>query len=67
MLAEGYDVSAAEFLAAYDSEDLDAPIGRPDLEISIFMTGEGFQVEIRNTITNEVSRITETWESTLAR
>ena len=65
MLAEAFDVSAAEFLAAYDSEDLDAPIGRPDLEISIFMTGEGFQLEIRNTITNEVSRVTETWESML--
>ena len=62
MLAEGYDVSPAAFLAAYESEDLDAPIGRPDLEISIFMTGEGFQMEIRNTLTNEVSRVTETWE-----
>ncbi len=65
MLAEPFDVSAAEFLAAYETEDLDAPIGRPDLEISIFMTGEGFQLEIRNTITNEVSRVTETWESVL--
>ena len=65
MLAEPFNVSATEFLAAYESEDLDAPIGRPDLEISIFMTGEGFQLEIRNTRTNEVSRVTETWESVL--
>jgi len=62
MLAEGYDVSPAEFLAAYESEDLDAPIGTPDLEISVVMTGEGYQLEIRNTLTNEVSRVTETWE-----
>ena len=62
MLAEDYDVSAAAFLAAYESEDLDAPIGTPDLEISIVMTGEGIQVEIRNTLTNQVSRSTETWE-----
>jgi len=62
MLAADYNVTAAEFLAAYESEDLDAPIGTPDLEISIVMTGEGVQVEIRNTLTNEVSRSTETWE-----
>ncbi len=62
MLAEEYDVSASAFLAAHESEDLDAPIGTPDLEISIVMTGEGVQVEIRNTLTNEVSRSTETWE-----
>ena len=62
MLAEDHDVSAAAFLAAYDSENLDAPTGTPDLEISIVMTGEGVQVEIRNTLTNEVSRSTETWE-----
>ena len=62
MLAADYNVTAAAFLAAYESEDLDAPIGTPDLEISIFMTGEGFQLEIRNTLTNQVSRSTETWE-----
>ena len=62
MLAAEFDVTAAEFLAAYESEDLDAPIGTPDLEINVFMTGEGFQMEIRNTLTNEVSRVTETWE-----
>ncbi len=65
ILAQSYDVSPAEFLAAYDTEDLVAPIGRPYLEISIFMTGEGFQLEIRNTLSNEVSRVTETWESAL--
>lgn len=65
MLAEAYNVSALEFLQGYDSEDLDAPIGRPDLEISVFMTGEGFQLEIRNTLTGDVSRVTETWEETM--
>ena len=62
MLAADYNVTAAEFLAAYESEDLDAPIGTPDLEISVIMTGEGFQLEIRNTLTNETIRSTETWE-----
>jgi len=57
MLAEGYEVSAAAFLAAYESEDLDAPIGTPDLEVSIFMTGEEFQMEIRNPTTNETIRL----------
>jgi len=61
MLAEDHDVSAAAFLAAYDSENLDAPTGTPDLEISIVITGDGVEIEIRNTSSNEVSRITETW------
>ncbi len=65
MLAETYNVSALEFLQGYDTEDLDAPIGRPDLEISVFMTGEGFQLEIRNTLSGEVRRVTETWEETM--
>ncbi len=65
MLSETYDVSALEFLQGYDTEDLDAPIGRPDIEISVFMTGEGFQLEIRNTLTGEVRRVTETWEETM--
>ncbi len=65
MLAEAYNVSAREFLEGYDTEDLDAPIGRPDLEISVFMTGEGFQLEIRNTLTGDVSRVTNTWEETM--
>ncbi len=65
MLAETYDVSALEFLQGYDTEDLDAPIGRPDIEISVFMTGEGFQLEIRNTLSGEVRRVTETWEETM--
>ncbi len=62
ILAEEFNVSAAEFLAAYDSEELDAPIGTPDLEISVVMTGEGYQMEIRNTLTSAVSRVTEMWE-----
>ena len=62
MLAADYNVTAAQFLAAYDSEDLDAPIGTPDLEISVIMTGEGYQLEIRNTLSNETIRSTERWE-----
>ena len=65
MLAEAYNVSAREVFDGYDSEDLNAPTGRPDPEISVFMTGEGFQLEIRNTLTGDVSRVTETWEETM--
>ena len=65
MLAEAYNFSAIEFFQGYDTEDLEAPIGRPDLEISIFMTGEGFQLEICNTLAGDVSRVTETWEETM--
>ena len=61
-LAEAFDVPASEFLAAYDSKDLDQPIGRPDLEINIYMTAEGFQLEFIDTTTGQTSRVTQTWD-----
>ena len=33
--------------------------------MAVFLTGEGFQLEIRNTLTGDVSRVTETWEETM--
>ncbi len=66
-LAQAYNVSAIEFLSAYESRDLEAPIGRPDIEIKIYMTAEGFQVEVVDTGTGRSSRSTETWDSILGR
>ena len=63
MMSEGYNVTAAEFLAAYDSETLLEPIGQPDLEINVYMTDRGYQLEIINTRTQEVTRMTEIWDS----
>jgi hypothetical protein len=61
--AEAYDVSASEFLAAYESRDISKPIGRPDIEIKVYMTEEGFQIEFANTATEEKIRSTQTWDS----
>jgi len=61
ILSEAYQVSFSDFLDAYDSEPLDAPIGTPDLELNLVMTGEGVQFEIVNTATGERTRETTTW------
>ena len=61
ILSEAYQVSFSDFINAYDSEPLDAPIGMPDLELNLVMTGEGIQVEILNTTTGERTRFTDTW------
>jgi hypothetical protein len=65
IIAQAYNVSAIEFLEAYESHDLQQPIGRPDLEIKVYMTAEGFQLEVANTSTGESSRSTQTWDSML--
>ncbi len=59
---QGYDATVSEFLDAYDYTELDAPIGTPDYEINLRMTGEGMQIEFVNTATGEVSREVLTWE-----
>ena len=59
--AEGMGVTMSEFLNAYDVEELDAPIGTPDLELTLVMTGGGIQFEIVDTTTGERSRETQTW------
>ena len=64
-LAEAYNVPAGEFLAAYNSRDLEEPIGRPDIEINIYMTAEGFQLEFIDTSTGQTSRVTQTWSEVM--
>ena len=61
ILSEAYQVSFSDFLDAYDSEPLDAPIGTPDLELNLVMTGGGVQFEIVDTATGERQRQTSTW------
>lgn len=60
--AESYGVPMSEFLEAYDSQDLDAPIGTPDLEVNLVMTTAGVQFEVLNTATGQRVRNTQTWE-----
>ena len=61
-IAQAYQVTAAEFLEAFDYTELDNPIGTPDLEMNLFMTDEGMQFEIVNTQSGERVRHTMTWE-----
>lgn len=62
-LAEAYEVPASTFMNGFDYKKLSAPIGTPDLEINIIMTGEGLQIELVDTGSNERSRFTETWDN----
>ncbi len=49
-------------LGGAECKTLKAPIGNADLEISIQMTTEGFQVEYHDTRTGQKSRNTTRWE-----
>jgi hypothetical protein len=60
--AEAYAVSATEFFNGFDYRELDAPIGTPDVELNLWMTGEGMQFEFVNTSTDEKSRTVWTWD-----
>ena len=60
-LAQAYQVTAAEFLEAFDYTELESLIGTADLEMNLFMTNEGLQIEIVNTSTGEQMRHTMTW------
>jgi len=60
--AQSYQVSAVDFLNGFDFDDLDDPIGNPDLELNLFMTDGGMQIEIVDTTTGKVTRNTMTWD-----
>jgi hypothetical protein len=59
--AEAYQVPASQFVQGWDFTELEAPIGTPDLEVNLVMTGDGMQFEVVNTSTGERSRETMTW------
>jgi len=45
----------------FDCNEIDAPIGTVDFEISIYMTGEGFQFAVTNTGDGTTVRESERW------
>jgi hypothetical protein len=45
-----------------DCNEINAPIGTVDFEINIYMTGEGFQLAIKNNGDGSTSRESERWE-----
>lgn len=65
LFAEAYNVSASVFLENFHFEELANPIGKPDLEVNIFMTAQGYQLEIVNNNNGEKNRVTQTWKELL--
>ena len=45
----------------FDCNRLDAPIGTVDLEVNLYMTGEGFQVEFKDTANQKMHRDSKRW------
>lgn len=46
----------------FDYKELDEPIGNVDVEISLYMSKGGLQIEVRDTRTNQTNRSTMTWK-----
>lgn len=49
----------------FDFDELDAPIGNVDLEINVYMSKGGLQIEFVNTRANSTERNTMTWKEIL--
>lgn len=64
--AQAYQVTSNQFSQATEIDDLANPIGTPDLEIGLFLTDEGMQIEFVNTSTGDRNRMTRTWEEVYA-
>ncbi len=65
--AIAYQVSAIDFMQGWDFTELKAPIGTPDLEVNLYMTGEGVQLEEVDTASGQRSRQTMTWAEVYAK
>ena len=60
--AEAYQIPASTFLQGFEFEELETLIGKPDLELNFYMTNQGTQIEVINTATGDVNRITQLWK-----
>lgn len=49
---------------ALDCSPLTAPIGTADLEVNLYMTSEGFQMEFVDSSTGKKTRTSDTWANT---
>ena len=65
MLAEAYQTTPSQFLDGYESTPLQAAIGQPDVELSLFMTEEGIQFEWKDTTTGQANRSTILWDDAI--
>lgn len=61
LFAESYDVAALDLFDALHFEQTDALIGNADLQLNLYMTGEGLQMEVIGADGQPI-RHTQTWE-----
>jgi hypothetical protein len=66
-LAEGYQVTASQFMQGLDYTELKSAIGTPDMELNLVMTNEGMQLEVVNTSSGQRTRQTMTWDEVFAK
>lgn len=48
-------------LKALDCDGIDAPIGKVDLDISLYLTGDGFQLAVTDGATGKVTQEAKLW------
>lgn len=60
--AKGTTVDA---LKALDCDPISAPIGKVDMEINLYMTGDGFQMAVVDGTTGKTSQSSTRWEDAL--
>ncbi|MCB9534494.1 MAG: hypothetical protein H6698_09390 [Myxococcales bacterium] len=65
-IAEASGLSLSAFLEAFDCDPIGAPIGTVDMELNVYMTGDGFQLEIVDTTTGTRTRSASTWAEVYA-
>ena len=54
-------MGVSAFLKAFECDPIDAPIGSVDLEVNLYMTGDGYQFVVVNTADNARVRDSSTW------
>ncbi len=61
-ISEGPQIPMSQILNAFNYKELKSIIGTADLELNLYMTNEGVQIEIINTVLDNKTRMVQTWE-----
>ena len=68
VLSVGAAASSPEkVLESFDCNDLESPIGKPDIEVNLFITKEGFKAEFVDNMNNKRSGTTHTWAEVFSK
>jgi len=62
MVANDYKVTIAELMENSDFKEIDEPIGNLDIEINVYMTKVGIQLELLNHLNDSKMRKTIAWD-----